>query len=425
MYYKFESDDLFYNTIKVHPKQEFFIYDAKVYYNKEVPVSGTFTGSVVAPAGYISLYEMNVDRDPRGHTWNTQTDPDGDGINEGSGVKTVVFPFITKAGSLTSFKTTTTSQFNNDFAYGDTITSSAYPLTASIYREYFGSGDTRAHVSALKNTFNHYKPLSRHYAYSTTFDTGWNKETQPMNLISIPSIFYGSTIKKKTVDLKFYVTGNLVGRLQDIYGNGELIQVSPTGSNGSGSVAGVVLYNEGFVCLTGSWPLDTQAAGGGNFNFLADATDLQPASWFFFGVGANDKYQTSSAEIVGETLASASYDLSFQGTNYIQTVTMLAHAKKAELNHSNNPTYVSFDSNKLRQIPLTSSIHFTEPKEVEIKNTVNSPYADPTGSFEKHTYISRIGIYDENKNLIAIANIATPVKKTEERDFTFKLKLDI
>ena len=56
MYYKFERDDLFYNTIKVHPKQEFFIYDAKVYYNKEVPVSGTFTGSVVAPAGYISLY---------------------------------------------------------------------------------------------------------------------------------------------------------------------------------------------------------------------------------------------------------------------------------------------------------------------------------------------------------------------------------
>jgi len=246
-----------------------------------------------------------------------------------------------------------------------------------------------------------------------------------MNLISIPSIFYGSSIKKKTVDLKFYVTGNLVGRLQDIYGNGELIQVSPTGSTGSGSVAGVVLYNEGFVCLTGSWALDTQAAGGGNFNFLSDATDLQPASWLFFGVGANDKYQTSSAGMVGSTYASASWNMSFEGTSYTETITMLAHAKKAELNHSNNPTYVSYESNKLRQIPITSSTHFTEPKEVAIKNTVYSPYADPTGSFEKHTYISRIGIYDENKNLIAIANLATPIKKTEERDFTFKLKLDI
>ena len=45
--------------------------------------------------------------------------------------------------------------------------------------------------------------------------------------------------------------------------------------------------------------------------------------------------------------------------------------------------------------------------------------------FKKQTYISKIGIYDENKNLIGVAKLATPVKKTEERDLTFKLKLDI
>ena len=40
------------------------------------------------------------------------------------------------------------------------------------------------------------------------------------------------------------------------------------------------------------------------------------------------------------------------------------------------------------------------------------------------SFISKIGIYDEKKNLIGVAKLATPVKKTEERDFTFKLKLD-
>jgi hypothetical protein len=39
--------------------------------------------------------------------------------------------------------------------------------------------------------------------------------------------------------------------------------------------------------------------------------------------------------------------------------------------------------------------------------------------------VSKIGIYDEDMNLIAVAKLATPVKKTEERDLTFKLKLDI
>jgi len=39
--------------------------------------------------------------------------------------------------------------------------------------------------------------------------------------------------------------------------------------------------------------------------------------------------------------------------------------------------------------------------------------------------LSQIAIYDENKNIIAIAKMATPVRKTEDRDYTFKLKLDI
>ena len=56
---------------------------------------------------------------------------------------------------------------------------------------------------------------------------------------------------------------------------------------------------------------------------------------------------------------------------------------------------------------------------------MSSAYVDPTGSFEKTTYISKIGIYDEDRNLIGLASLAKPVKKTQDRDFTFKLKLDI
>ena len=43
---------------------------------------------------------------------------------------------------------------------------------------------------------------------------------------------------------------------------------------------------------------------------------------------------------------------------------------------------------------------------------------------EKQTYISQIGLYDDDRNLLGIAKLATPVKKTEDREFTFKLKLD-
>ena len=60
-----------------------------------------------------------------------------------------------------------------------------------------------------------------------------------------------------------------------------------------------------------------------------------------------------------------------------------------------------------------------------IDNVVEVPYQNVTGSFKKTTFISQIGIYDEHMNLIGVAKVAKPVKKTEDREFTFKLKLDI
>ena len=46
-------------------------------------------------------------------------------------------------------------------------------------------------------------------------------------------------------------------------------------------------------------------------------------------------------------------------------------------------------------------------------------------SFEKQVFISEIGIYDKEKNLLGIAKLANPVTKKESQDYTFKLKLDM
>ena len=121
---------------------------------------------------------------------------------------------------------------------------------------------------------------------------------------------------------------------------------------------------------------------------------------------------------------SSSFGLHMSGTTKIQTLTLLVNAKKGKLNHSNNPTYLTRGGHPGATRSSISS-EYTQFRKQNIKNIVSSSYNDPTGSFKKATYISKVGIYDENKNLIGIAKVATPVKKTEERDFTFKLKLDI
>jgi hypothetical protein len=341
------------------------------------------------PTGHVSLYELNVDR------------PAGEKI----------YPFISKKGSLSSFKTITTASFNSDYAYGDQIVGS-YPLSASIVREFFASTSTSRtgsnnHLNSLFNTLNYYQPLSSHYAFSGSLG---DKGRQDLNLISIPSIIFGSAIKKGTMDLKFYVSGTLIGQLKDQNQNGELIQVGPTDSVGSGSVAGVVLYNEGFVVLTGSWDIGNGFAGE---NYVGGSPVVP--KWIYFGKGAND------GTAVG-TIISSSFGMTFKGTTKTQTITMLAHAPKAELNHSNNPTYLQFDQSKAA---ATSSIGYRENKNIAIKNIVSSSYSDPYADFKKTTYISSVAIYDENRNLIGIAKLATPVKKTEDIEYTIKMKLDI
>tara|TARA_Y100000114_G_C11758662_1_gene328292 strand:+ start:1455 stop:2672 length:1218 start_codon:yes stop_codon:yes gene_type:complete len=400
--HRFGPDDIFHNRVKTHPQYEFYIYDSVVYLNKKSLQSGSFTPSVpnVDP-GFVNLYELNVDRI--------------------AGDTGLIHPFITKGGGVEVLRTGARStrisdqDFFTQFGPGARITGS-YPLTASIKRDYFPADSTRKHVDALKNTLNFYVPLSKHYQFSS--DLG-NKGSQAVNLISIPSIFYGSSIKKGSVDLRFYVTGTMVGQLRDINQNGELIQVAPVGSPKSGSVAGVALYNEGFLCLTGAWGLnDTELKYTGD-------TSVDEARWLYFGVGANDGVTGSSGETASlQTRASASFMMAFSGTHFVPNVTMMAHAPRAKLNWSNNPTYIDQESSASFANPLTGAYQYVERDRI-IANTVSASFTEPTASFRKTTYISKVAIYDQYKNVIGIATVATPVKKTEDRDLTFKLKLDM
>ena len=122
-----------------------------------------------------------------------------------------------------------------------------YPLSASITREYMVQAGTRSvgvnmsesapyppgalfpetptyrHFYALKNRLNFYGTRSEHYKVSSSYG---DKALQTVNLISIPSIFFGTRIKPGSVSLKWYFTGSLAAEVRDTRHNGELIEVS-------------------------------------------------------------------------------------------------------------------------------------------------------------------------------------------------------
>ena len=204
-----------------------------------------------------------------------------------------------------------------------------------------------------------------------------------------------------------------MGELQDVKQNGELIQVGPVGSPGSGSCAGVVMYDEGFLLLTGSWELE-----GDSIPITSDATSDKP-KWVYFAAGALDGVNQTTA---GADFVSASFDLSFRGQTDTQVVTMFAHAKKGEVNYSNNPSYLKYGQEKIAK---SSSFIYQENDNKLIANVVSSSYMGHNADFKRQVYISRVAIYDEHKNLIGVATLANPVLKNEDEDYTFKLKIDI
>ena len=75
-------------------------------------------------------------------------------------------------------------------------------------------------------------------------------------------------------------------------------------------------------------------------------------------------------------------------------------------------------------LELYNKKNYQEFNDVTFEKLEHSDYYDPTGSFNKQTYISKVGIYDHKKRLIGLAKLANPIRKTEDREYTFKLKMD-
>ena len=460
---KFGRSDVIRNAMRAYPHNTFFIYSSSVYYDHRPIEEGQFNSDILSASGGISIFEYNVDR-----SGSTTFTLDGDSVRgetDFGGDNPPIVPYVIKGTgkqflkasprkrvifegehlSFEIFATGAMQEVADDYLNvenGSFLTGASYPMSASIVRElmttaggvteFLKPGTTdilldsnndvqgrpnHRHYYGLRNSLNFYGVRSPHYLveYSATNVGDWNKDEQDINLISIPKIFYGSRIKPGSMSLKFYITGTLVGELKDEKYNGELIQVGPVDSNGSGSVAGVAMYEEGFVLLTGRWdltegkPYDLDGAGG------SDTDDFVTGSWKYFAAGANDSLASPASP-------SASFDMSFKGHTETQVLTMYAHARRGEVNYSNNPTFLQFGQDK---VFLSSSNIYIENDQQKIKNTVSSSFSGFEAPFERQVYVSRVAVYDDDKKLIGVATLSNPVLKKEAQDLSFKLKLDI
>lgn len=92
--------------------------------------------------------------------------------------------------------------------------------------------------------------------------------------------------------------------------------------------------------------------------------------------------------------------ITFQNVTNINSTLIFCRAQADEFNYSSNPTFTDSD-NRIQVIDVGQE--------------------DTQQSF---TFVTSVGMYDANDNLLAVAKLSRPVEKSPERDLTFRVRLD-
>ena len=93
--------------------------------------------------------------------------------------------------------------------------------------------------------------------------------------------------------------------------------------------------------------------------------------------------------------------ITFQNLTNINSTLIFCRATADEFNYSSNPTYVNSDDNKIKVI------------ETGQESTQRA-----------FCYLTTVGLYDENENLLAVAKTSRPIEKNNEKDITIRVRLD-
>lgn len=269
-----------------------------------------------------------------------------------------------------------------------------YPQTGSIRLAYVTNDerptalavtDTRWHeehwsaVSILSDWYN-----SHRYSHYPALD----QLPATMSVLHVPEMFYGRQIASGTV---------LVYTRAWETASGSNVLPSGTGTIGLSGTRYYVDDGRGRLfdvpaALTGDWQsawLSGTAYRVGSVFYNEGLIVLTHPS----GAWHNELFSASFAA----SGSSARLHCQFSGSTVLKSMVFMCRLGPGEANASNNPTYYQTDSSGKSWARLS----------------------------EKKTYVTSIGIYNEERQLVAVAKLAQPIRKRDEDSICVRLRLDI
>jgi hypothetical protein len=218
-------------------------------------------------------------------------------------------------------------------------------------------------ITGLLYTPNSYNYLSNTLPANRYFPTG---SGDIIGVIAIPSNLFGEYIKPGTFTLS-YESGSFTDD-----GEGNLLH--------SSSKVGDIIYEHGIITLTSDGIPGTQGYG-------------------FVYYGSTD-YGGADAAFILDLINSQNITCSFDSTITIYESQYKCTIRENEFNFSQNPTLISGSTNS------------------------GKVYDYATGSYF-NPYVTTVGLYNNNKELLAVAKLAQPLPLSAVTDMNILINLDL
>ena len=187
-------------------------------------------------------------------------------------------------------------------------------------------------------------------------------------------------------------------------------------------VVGLVFYDRGQVVLDMARVFSGSQHMSGTIPAMANSSTIGGASinqgFTVMGSSAAGKSSNASAKFIPDFVVSSSIDniidhiattrfssgtltaATFQNQTNVNSTLIFCQATADEFNFSSNPTYTDSD-NKIV--------------------VIDSGQEDTQRSF---TFPTTVGLHDQFGNLLAVAKLSRPIEKNDEKDLTFRIRLD-
>ena len=165
--------------------------------------------------------------------------------------------------------------------------------------------------------------------------------------------------------------------------NGKLAIVNFAGGM-SGDTVGLIYYQAGIAALTSSF-------------FGKDAQVLNGA-----GKKHDNVLKTSNISSLADGVRHRINNITFDNVTELNSSIYFCRINHNDFNYSSNPTYLS---------------------ESKIVVKTNPSVANEAG-LSPITYITTVGLYSTNNELMAVAKLSEPLKKTPDNEFTLRVRLD-